>query len=611
MCRRVTILILGAVALCVAPNLGYAGTLVGHWPLDGNVLDTSGNSYNGTANGKISYTAGMYGQAAEFHGAGDYVLVPNNPGIQLLAGSGFSVAAYVKANGLGQQNILIHGLGCSTWASWFLGVQGGEPDAALVADSFVFGVRSAGGSAYTGVAAPAKAGEWFHIAATHDGTTLRLYTNGEERGSIAAPMPYNSAEPLHFGGDPGCNGRSWYTGLVDDVFIFSKAMNVSQVRQLASGSIPTWVKAEKPNPADGTIGVMAPLLQWSKGDTAFFHNVYLGTSPDLTEADLKASRLPITLYYNVQGLTPGTMYYWRVDEIEIDGVTVHQGDVWSFMSQDVKAYYPSPTDKANTVSTAPTLTWMPGAQALKHHLYLGDNLDAVTQGAAATDKGVLTDATFTAPALDSLKTYYWRVDEVLTGDAVKTGPVWAFTTCLPVDDFESYTDDVAAKTTIFDTWIDGLTNGLSGSTVGYAQAPFAEQTIVHGGKQSMPLDYNNVKSPFYSEAQQEFATAQDWTANGIDTLVLYVRGRLINTPAKLYVVLTDAANKSGMVTYADTAIVTAPQWTEWKLALAEFGTAGVNLGKVKKITLGVGDKAAPAAGGTGLIFIDDIELTKP
>ncbi len=194
---------------------------------------------------------------------------------------------------------------------------------------------------------------------------------------------------------------------------------------------------------------------------------------------------------------------------------------------------------------------------------------------------------------------------------VQTGPVWTFTTCLTVDDFESYTDDLAAKTTIFDTWIDGLTNGLSGSTVGYAQAPFAEQTVVHSGKQSMPLDYNNVKSPFYSEAEQEFATAQDWTTKGIDTLVLYVRGRPINTPAKLYVVLTDASNHSGTVTNANTAVVTAPAWTEWKLALADFSTAGVNLAKVKKIAIGVGDKAKPAAGGTGLIFVDDIRLAKP
>jgi hypothetical protein len=254
---------------------------------------------------------------------------------------------------------------------------------------------------------------------------------------------------------------------------------------------------------------------------------------------------------------------------------------------------------------------MPGTGAVKHHLYLGDNLDAVTQGAAATDKGVLADATFAPPALDSLTTYYWRVDEILTGDAVKTGPVWTFTTCLPVDDFESYTDDLAAKTTIFDTWIDGLTNGLSGSTVGYAQAPFAEQTLVHSGKQSMPLDYNNVKAPFYSEAEQEFATAQDWTANGIDTLVLYVRGRPVNDQAKLYVVLKDASNHSGIVTHPDTAVVTATTWTEWKLALAEFSGAGVNLAKIKKIAIGVGDKANPAAGGQGLIFVDDLRLAKP
>ena len=64
--------------------------------------------------------------------------------------------------------------------------------------------------------------------------------------------------------------------------------------------------------------------------------------------------------------------------------------------------------------------------------------------------------------------------------------------------------------------------------------PFAEQKIVHGGKQSMPLDYNNVKSPFYSEAEREFAPAQDWTADGVDTLVLYVRGQRINKAAPLY-----------------------------------------------------------------------------
>ncbi len=608
MYRTVLSLVLAAGVLYVAPQAAFAGSLVAHWTFDGNGLDSSENHNDATAHGNVAYASGMYGQSAQFHGNGDYFQVANNPGMQLLSGQEFSVSAYVKPAGLGQQNVLIHGLGCSTWSSWFLGVQGGEPDAALTPDSFVFATRSSGGAGYTGATAPAAAGEWSHLAATHDGKTLKLYLNGEEQSSVAAPLPYSSTESLYIGGDPGCNGRSWYTGYVDDVYIFSQAMTTSQVRQIASGILPTWLKANKPNPADGTVGVMMPLLQWTKGETAVFHDIYLGTSPDLTTANLQASRQPVAMFYYVAGLQPGATYYWRVDEIDKDGVTVYPGDVWSFIAQALTAYYPTPTDKANDASPAGALAWMPPAGATGHHVYLSDSLDAVTQGAAGADKGTAPETAFTPTGLEPLKTYYWRVDETVAGGAVKTGPVWSFTTCLVVDDFESYTDDLAAKTTIFDAWIDGLTDGLSGSVVGNATAPFAEQKTVHSGTQSMPMDYNNVKSPFYSEATREFTPAQDWTAGGVDTLILYVRGRPGDKPATVYVTLEDASKKAAAVAYPDTTLTKTAQWTQWKIPLSQF--TGVNLAKVKKLYLGVGDKKAPIAGCAGRIYIDDIQITK-
>jgi len=43
--------------------------------------------------------------------------------------------------------------------------------------------------------------------------------------------------------------------------------------------------------------------------------------------------------------------------------------------------------------------------------------------------------------------------------------------------------------------LDGWATGANGSTVGYVHPPFAEQKIVHGGKQSMPLDHDNINSP--------------------------------------------------------------------------------------------------------------------
>jgi hypothetical protein len=355
-----------------------------------------------------------------------------------------------------------------------------------------------------------------------------------------------------------------------------------------------------------------PLLQWTKGETALFHNVYLGTSANLMAADLKTSRSPVTMYYHAPGLQPGATYYWRVDEIEKDGTTIHTGDVWSFTTQALTAYHPDPADGANTASPTPTLAWMAGVGAVKHHLYFGSSLDAVSQGTATVDKGLLAaaDTLFKPEILESLTTYYWRVDEILIGDAVKTGPVWSFRTVLPVDDFESYTDDLAAKTTIFDTWIDGLTNGLSGSIVGNDPAPFAEQLIVHGGRQSMPLEYNNVAAPFYSEAYREFTNAQDWTANGINTLVLYVRGLPRNPATPLYVALEDASKRVGVAIHPDPAVTTLVKWTEWKVPLSEFTATGVNLAKIKKISIGAGDKANPKAGGKGMLYIDDLGVTK-
>jgi hypothetical protein len=36
----------------------------------------------------------------------------------------------------------------------------------------------------------------------------------------------------------------------------------------------------------------------------------------------------------------------------------------------------------------------------------------------------------------------------------------------------------------------------------------------------------------------------------------------------------------------------------------------VNLGSVKKMIIGVGDRSVPKAGGSGKLYIDDIRLTR-
>jgi hypothetical protein len=369
--------------------------------------------------------------------------------------------------------------------------------------------------------------------------------------------------------------------------------------------------AAAPDPADGTIGVMISLLRWAAGQEAVLHNVYLGTDPNLTDANLVSSNQGGTWYYSLTPLVPGQRYYWRVDEIEKDGVTIHPGDLWTFVMQDVTAYYPQPVHRATDAPLAPTLTWMPGQAALGHQLYFSDDFDAVSQAAAEADKGAfdLTAETFTPEVLEPLTTYWWRVDESLAGGGVTPGPVWNFTTCQPVDDFEGYNDEEDQGTRIYETWSDGYADGSSGSIVGNVDPPFAEQTIVHNGLQSMPLDYNNVNAPFYSEAWREFSPAADWTVGDVNALVLFVQGRLTNDVEPLYIALEDSSQHVGTVVHPDPNVVTATVWVTWKVPLTDF--EGVNLARVKKMCIGLGDKASPVQGGIGRLYIDDIELTKP
>ncbi len=283
-------------------------------------------------------------------------------------------------------------------------------------------------------------------------------------------------------------------------------------------------KASNPIPANGATDVLTPLLRWTAGSTAVWHEVYLGTTPDLGPAQLAGPRAagPAFFYY-APGFQSGVTYYWRVDEIEKDGVTVNTGDVWMFMGQPVTAFWPDPADGSNAGPLTPNLTWREGQAAQKHHVYFGDSKDAVAAGDPGTDKGIVSDPNYAPGELQPLATYFWRVDEILPMDEVKTGPVWSFTPFQRVDDFESYNDEENNGTRIYETWLDGYSDGSSGSVVGNLNPPFAEQTIICSGKQSMPFEYNNVNTPYFSEAKMEFSPAADWTID-VNMLTLHVRG---------------------------------------------------------------------------------------
>jgi hypothetical protein len=374
--------------------------------------------------------------------------------------------------------------------------------------------------------------------------------------------------------------------------------------------------AYAPDPADDAESVNPNVeLSWTEGFGSKLHTVYFGDNFD--DVNNATGGLP----HGVTTYDPGTLklaktYYWRVDEF--DAVDTYKGHVWSFTTEGAVGN-PNPANGAVDVKQTQIITFSPSVFAASHELYFGTDKDAVKNADTGSPeyKGTrdLGAESYDPGKLEWDTTYYWRIDEVNSAnpDSPWTGILWSFTTAnfLIVDDFESYNDLDPAdpeSNRIFNAWLDGYDDPANGSLVGYETPPFAEQTIVHSGSQSMPLYYDN--SVGYSEATLTLTYPRDWTENGVTTLTIWFRGNSDNAAETLYVAL----NGSAVVTHDNPDAAQITTWMEWTIDLQAFADQGVNLANVNTIALGLGNRnpdVSGQAGGSGTMYIDDIRLYPP
>jgi hypothetical protein len=254
---------------------------------------------------------------------------------------------------------------------------------------------------------------------------------------------------------------------------------------------------------------------------------------------------------------PGQASYAHNTTVSFHGVvaqhvkitaTTNWGGQQSGLSE-VRFYYipvlarePRPAGGAAGLSPDVTLSWRAGREAVSHNVYFGTDANALTLA------GTVVPSSFTPAVVNLGMTYYWRIDEVNSAEtpSVWAGNVWSLSTreYAVIDDMESYDDKDG--TTVFNTWLDGYLTTTNGAQVGLdapANGTFCERTIVHGGRQSMPLKYNNATAN-YSEADRTWGTDQNWKVNGANTVSLWFRG----TPTGFVQLASDHILMNGMGT---------------------------------------------------------------
>ncbi len=394
--------------------------LVGWWKLDGEyfdlgyVVDYSGYNLHGTLRGDPQLLEGHDGGALEFDGSDDYVSIDGYKGI--LGPNPFSITAWINTSDVE-----------GTMMGW-----GSTAGGTTRVEFRINGDRlrcESSGNVQGDTTLPD--GEWIRVAVTVkagaiiDDPDVTLYLNGQvdNRTSTGGSAALNMAAGYdvtiarrHTG------GSRWLGALIDDLRLYDKELTELDIKVISG-----FVMSGSPDPADGAklVDTFA-ILGWTPGPFGAEFDVYFGTNPT-PGADELVGRVSEPTHF-ATGLVEGETYYWRVDDVEADGTTIHTGDLWSFWIPPKGAYNPQPADGQAVTDTETDLSWAVDWNPVMYVVHFGTDADQVTNALAGFGPPLM-ETGFDPGLLELDTTYYWRAD-VFYGTWV-TGPVWSFTVSAP------------------------------------------------------------------------------------------------------------------------------------------------------------------------------------
>lgn len=187
--------------------------------------DSSGNLRDGSAiNGVVFGSVGRLNKAATFDRVNDYVRVTHWASM-----SSWTVMAWANLSSITGSNQIIvaksSGSGTGGFTLYFSTT--GAP--AITAYS--------AGSSVTVSGSVVSVSTWYHLTATFDGTTVRLYVNGVSVGTPTTLTYADNVLDVLVGARNPTTPEQFYGGLIDDVRIYNTALSASEISQVMSSNV--------------------------------------------------------------------------------------------------------------------------------------------------------------------------------------------------------------------------------------------------------------------------------------------------------------------------------------------------------------------------------------
>lgn len=256
----------------IQPKIDRNGLVV-YYPFNGNANDESGNGNHGTVHGAVlapdrlekENSAYRFRGGDDFMPNGDYL--ETQPSSSLDIQNAITLAAWVKHDKQAQGGQILSGPGGKYRLSAWWGNPHGyafelydgpvysSPDllAGLYSGQHI--VHEHMGSIANEALIP-PLDQWIHVTATWDGEKMKIYRNCTLMGveDFVGVLPSTNQSIIDLGVLSVLKDRQWFAGLIDEAFIFNRALSESEIKGLCAGVAPSITVTieikpnEKPNP---------------------------------------------------------------------------------------------------------------------------------------------------------------------------------------------------------------------------------------------------------------------------------------------------------------------------------------------------------------------------
>ncbi|MCF8424245.1 MAG: T9SS type A sorting domain-containing protein [Bacteroidia bacterium] len=222
------------------PNYVPSNGLVGWWPFNGNAIDESVNTNDGTVTG-ATLTADRFGSvnsAYSFDGVNDYIEVAHNSTFDI---PNVTISAWYNAvsytDGLqGASRLIASKREISGWGNSF---QFGLDQYILNNNGFHADWTIGGNNGVYYSNQNLLINNWYHAVYVHRNDSAFLYLNGNKvkSKSTSGGLTYNTL-PLWFGARPNAgNNSSWFSGKLDDIGIWNRALTPNEITGLYNANL--------------------------------------------------------------------------------------------------------------------------------------------------------------------------------------------------------------------------------------------------------------------------------------------------------------------------------------------------------------------------------------